>query len=437
MQNVFRDIWELKLWNEYRQTHRKDVDPRDEVYLKTLDGYFEVYHSMKKSDFKMLEPRYNLLGMVYTVCNQFLTNQDTHKGSGRMEAKMGDPRNLLKTVPDPKSPTGFTQVKPQGESGKRKGFGTHTVYDNPMTHKVYSLMRRAKLKGDYLRALKQMYQDPESQKVGDPTAFVKAMVSPQPDASGFGLKLGVQMEFVDPAHRDFELGSTNHTGYLLDTWIKQVSAGKTNLPFFLWLEEDASSWRKGEARELGMGHVKYMTDEERASYLLTFSAGYVEGVKFGPKFKKDSHFNTTALTGDDPYWQGYAAFVVSTANEWFAFQHEPGLMHHSTPLSGGVVKAAGMIRVESGKVTAIGNKSGHYRPTPTSLLEPIRCLQNCNALSPNVKIHILDENTAKVGHPTVLDLQQFLQTYSFQTANKPVTPPKSAVLGVQRMQNAH
>ncbi|MGI9284567.1 MAG: hypothetical protein ACR2P1_04210 [Pseudomonadales bacterium] len=76
----------------------------------------------------------------------------------------------------------------------------------------------------------------------------------------------------------------------------------------------------------------------------------------------DSRTNTTHFSD-----VGWAIFVVSPENKFFAGSHEVGKHHHSSFLGGGAVLAAGEIVVDDGKVCVLTAKSGHYRPSPQNL----------------------------------------------------------------------
>ncbi len=56
------------------------------------------------------------------------------------------------------------------------------------------------------------------------------------------------------------------------------------------------------------------------------------------------------------------------------------MMHHSTPLSGGDVAAAGFVDTKDGKVTKITNASGHYKPKFEHLLQAVEHLMKTGAM---------------------------------------------------------
>lgn len=70
--------------------------------------------------------------------------------------------------------------------------------------------------------------------------------------------------------------------------------------------------------------------------------------------------------------QGWGIFVVSFEGAMYAHQHEIGVFHHSTFLSGSAVMAAGELCCDSGVVKCITAKSGHYMPTKENLAAFVR-----------------------------------------------------------------
>ena len=67
---------------------------------------------------------------------------------------------------------------------------------------------------------------------------------------------------------------------------------------------------------------------------------------------------SAALVG---FTNGWGCFVLSTHEIVYCGVHTGGLSHHSSFLAGAPVLAAGMIKVENGRVKAIHEKNGHYQ----------------------------------------------------------------------------
>ena len=60
--------------------------------------------------------------------------------------------------------------------------------------------------------------------------------------------------------------------------------------------------------------------------------------------------------------KGFAIFVMSGDGAIYADQHKVSQFHHTSFLAASETAASGEIKVESGNLTAITNKSGHYQP---------------------------------------------------------------------------
>src|SRR5579875_2923731 len=77
-------------------------------------------------------------------------------------------------------------------------------------------------------------------------------------------------------------------------------------------------------------------------------------------------FDTTGIEGSlHPGSQdeaGSALYVLSLDNELYYGRGQVKKFHHTSVLAGSTVAAAGMIRVENGKVKWVSNSSGHYTP---------------------------------------------------------------------------
>jgi hypothetical protein len=73
-----------------------------------------------------------------------------------------------------------------------------------------------------------------------------------------------------------------------------------------------------------------------------------------------------------PGRDGLAIFVMDAAGNLYAsFDASRGYFHHSSFLAGGPVAAAGDFVISAGRLRAVTNASGHYRP-PAVTLERVR-----------------------------------------------------------------
>jgi hypothetical protein len=80
---------------------------------------------------------------------------------------------------------------------------------------------------------------------------------------------------------------------------------------------------------------------------------------------------------------------MNAAGEIFAGQSIPGVVHHSSFLAGGAVAGAGEIAISGGKVTAISNTSGHYRPGPAYLWQTVKQLEMLGVPLESVRVDVM------------------------------------------------
>lgn len=107
--------------------------------------------------------------------------------------------------------------------------------------------------------------------------------------------------------------------------------------------------------------VKYLNAEERKAYRVTIQNGLLVDARGQPV---DTRNASTAFANN----KGRAIFVMDPqGNIYLSNEQTRGKFHHSSFMAGGVVAAAGDIRVENGKIVAISRKSGHYRPTEAQI----------------------------------------------------------------------
>ncbi len=102
----------------------------------------------------------------------------------------------------------------------------------------------------------------------------------------------------------------------------------------------------GKLAELEKNKVKYDQDEQKLSNL---------GVSFS---------NGQIMQNNKAVADGQYMFVLSPdGKNLYLAPKKKGIFHHSSFLSGGAVKSAGMVEVKNGKVDTIYQHSGHYKPT--------------------------------------------------------------------------
>jgi hypothetical protein len=128
--------------------------------------------------------------------------------------------------------------------------------------------------------------------------------------------------------------------------------------------------------------VASLDEAGREAYALTGGSSFQRG---GTAFDTGADFSK--FMGG-----GWAIFVMSSDGVMYAGSHKVGLFHHSSFLAGGEVAGAGEIKASGGRVTALTNKSGHYRPTGAEMLQVFDRLQSSGVSLSSVDYFHIGEN---------------------------------------------
>lgn len=120
---------------------------------------------------------------------------------------------------------------------------------------------------------------------------------------------------------------------------------------------------------LNQAKVEYLqTPDARKRYKLSKDGGLIkQGDPPGPPTGYDTANESTNASG-----RGYAIYVMSPDGDIYAASHKVDRFHHSSFLAGSAAAGAGEIRVTAGDLREISNKSGHYVPGPTHLVQAIK-----------------------------------------------------------------
>ena len=131
--------------------------------------------------------------------------------------------------------------------------------------------------------------------------------------------------------------------------------------------------------------VEYKTNPlHRFTNLITIRGGKM--FKHWPGKKLfDTRETQTFFSG-----KGWAIFVVSHSDLWFAGSHLVGKLQHSSFLGGRPVKSAGEIQVLDGQPTVISAKSGHYKPTLVQFMNGLHLLKQAGVNMDALKVAVLE-----------------------------------------------
>ena len=128
--------------------------------------------------------------------------------------------------------------------------------------------------------------------------------------------------------------------------------------------------------------VRYLSSKERANTRLHVSKGLLLDQKKQRLNLQNSPPKTFPLTqfpDQPPVTQalasGFAIYVMDAQGQIsISFQAQPHKFHHSSLAAGKPVAAAGEMIIFAGKLYAINNRSGHYRPPPLALDRTLKVL---------------------------------------------------------------
>lgn len=139
--------------------------------------------------------------------------------------------------------------------------------------------------------------------------------------------------------------------------------------------------------------VKYLSAEERETYRISVKEGRLYLHDETPL--NTAHFQSMKKSGR-------AIFAMSPSGHLYAGSHVVNRFHHSSFLSGAAVLGAGeLITDETGKLTGITNKSGHYKPTAENILNVLKKLDEADVDLNHVEVKILrGEGMASFVYPS-------------------------------------
>jgi len=301
-----------------------------------------------------------------------------------------------------------------------------------------AVAHRAEAKADYLNILQRFYRSEAGAKeVNDPDCLLREIRTAQNKhrAPGKMLELyaGCHLERHDPIHRQWEMwfetlptGQEKFTGpqgfpHMTATreWYQELMSGDCNEPLFVYLENSPhcrdfgmAGYMKSVEKSVQMGHfsykgaLEYWIPSKQAGQVrfLDVKMGLQAGVFFlRPDYNAQELSQGSVDQNGQMHWmpfdtswiteaqseKGATTAFPSMAYNWlkskelYAALHNPKQgpgakmsFHHSSFISGGPVRCAGMIGGANGKITYIDNNSGHYKPPYKNLRKLVKYLFN-------------------------------------------------------------
>lgn len=141
-------------------------------------------------------------------------------------------------------------------------------------------------------------------------------------------------------------------------------------PALLELRQEYLREEEGLSQAYRGTKIPYLSPEERLKYRVTFKDGKIHDAEDAVM-----HNHRSAEDGfEDSY-----IFVKSQDGEYYMhrarLEDRVGVFHHSTFVAGQSVEGAGALMFDQGKLVAVSNVSGHYRPSPYHLHETLMDLK--------------------------------------------------------------
>ncbi len=180
-----------------------------------------------------------------------------------------------------------------------------------------------------------------------------------------------------------------------DKKVASVAAGMQKV--FGWTQEDCDKYL-AKVPNLGtdsedIPKVQKLDEDQRKDFELIGGSPFKQGTK---EEVYDTKGCFSKFAGS-----GFAIFVMAPDGKIYAGQHKVGLFHHSSFLSGGKAAGAGEIKVDGGRLTKITNKSGHYIPGVSEVVQTFAELQSRGVSLdiPYVHVNGFDEANSKKEYP--------------------------------------
>ncbi len=346
-----------------RAVFERSLSSKDAA-LRRITMKIEAYHSIDKTVYRNIDGRIAALKEISALANDFMRvfKVDAAAAADRSGATKNKFFNSYRSS----DPSAFT-------------FDRHML----------TLARRSLRKAAYLKTLKAYYAvGGGGYAYRTPQSLLALFNGPQERTGEFvGLTPHVRLEQLDPVHRsNFEGDDEGSCGYAFELWAKDPRQDK---PFFMWLEGSMVCVADDKATADAQSVPYERMDQRRQSSIsqqrivlfpAPLKAFDLDHPDRAPVLCSTATYQ--CASAKDPlkgFGQGMAAYVWTEEGELFIAQHGEHIFHHSSFVSGRRVRCAGMIKIDQGRVAAISNNSGHYRPSQHHLLNLVRFLQGAGA----------------------------------------------------------
>ncbi|MDB6090368.1 MAG: protein IQM3-like [Gammaproteobacteria bacterium] len=344
--------------------------------LETLTNKIESYHDIAKGEYRNIDARIAALRGISAFANDFIKTFGVDMQSAA--TRYGESK-----ARDPSLGNAYKSSNPR---------------DNTLDRHILTLARRSLRKAGYLQMLKNYYAlGGAGYAYRSPQALLGLIRAPKESNNEFvGLEPGLRLEQLDPVHRsNYEVMNDGACGRAFQLWAADARQDK---PFFMWLETSLvcleDNKYEADAQSVPYNRLDNKTGAGGNGQKILFFPAPMQALDLDHLDAAPQLCSTAGYSCDPPKdptgngGAGVAAYVWSQESELFIAEHRGGVFHHSSFLSGQRVRCAGMIRIDNGRVSAISNNSGHYKPRKQQMVNMLRFLAGAGAFTPGAQVEV-------------------------------------------------
>lgn len=243
-----------------------------------------------------------------------------------------------------------------------------------------------------------------------------------------GLDEHYKLEDMDPRHRMGPILEKLYRGLFLHIMPEFEGRRRLFFDFLEGLQQECPDYYRNALYNLCdedfneetlehfiIGGVKYLeSDADRRSCQLRFMAG-----KLYRTVKQA--FDTTSMS-TKLHGTGWAIYVVSPTDQWYAGSHVVGQFQHSSFLGGRPVLAAGEMQVSHGVPKVLTGMSGHYKPGMDQFVRGIVSLKQAGVNLDSTQVQVTNLDTKKV---VMLGAVAFITNHALRSKHDNWINPKS------------
>jgi hypothetical protein len=202
---------------------------------------------------------------------------------------------------------------------------------------------------------------------------------------------------IKEKHKDKAISDKTYTS--LKEWIMHDKTLKSRLGISEAWSPDIGFFGKKCSNKYKALQPVYLNEEEQHKYHLIIE---------GHTFKKMNEWS-----GRHEIINGRCIYVVDTKGNIIAAPAGE-VKHHSFLANGKKVKAAGFLRFDKGKLIAIDNDSGHYKPTREEMIDVLFALANQLIETDIENCHFIDHSAISLGEKRTYQLAKIKESIDLQ-----------------------